>query len=79
LGTARDGGAEGQDGEEREDELNERDAALDQFAYLAAMTPEEIEFEEFLAQVSFKRTTDIEGYSEAKIQLVFVPYKLTKV
>lgn len=43
------------------------------------LTPEEIEFEEFLAQVSFKRTTEIEGYSEAKIQLVFVPYKLTTV
>jgi hypothetical protein len=40
---------------------------------------EEIQFEEFLAQVSFKRTTNIEGYSEIKIQLVFVPYKLTTI
>ena len=43
------------------------------------MTSDEIEFEEFLAQVSFKRTTDINGYSECKIQLVFIPYKLTKI
>ena len=43
------------------------------------LTEEEKEFEEFLAQVSFKRTTDINGYSEEKIQFVFVPYKLTSV
>ena len=43
------------------------------------MTPEEIAFEEFLAQVSFKRTAFIEGYSELKIQLTFVPYKLTEI
>ena len=32
-----------------------------------------------MAQVSFKRTTEINGYSEEKIQFVFVPYKLTKI
>ena len=43
------------------------------------LSPEELVFEEFLAQVSFKRMTEIDGYSEAKIQLTFVPYKLTSV
>ena len=43
------------------------------------MTPEEISFEEFLAQVSFKRTAFIEGYSELKLQITFIPYKLTAV
>ena len=62
-----------------EDDVNERDPNLEQFAKLASLTSEEIEFEEFLAQVSFKRTTDIDGYSEIKIQLVFIPYKLTKI
>ena len=36
-------------------------------AKVVPLTPEEQEFEEFLAQVSFKRTTEIDGYSEAKI------------
>lgn len=35
--------------------------------------------EEFLAQVQFKRSTEIEGYSSTKIQFTFVPYKLTSV
>lgn len=35
--------------------------------------------EEFLAQVNFKRTTEIDGYSEAKIDLTFTPYKQTDV
>jgi len=75
-----DGGDKaGQEGEQAEDELNERDPNLEQFAKLASLTPEEIEFEEFLAQVSFKRTTEINGYSEIKIQLAFIPYKLTKI
>lgn len=39
------------------------------------MTPEEEVLEEFLAQVNFKRTTEIEGYSETKIDLTFTPYK----
>ena len=43
------------------------------------MTPEEVFFEEFLAQVSFKRQANIEGYSELKIQMSFVPYKLTEI
>jgi len=75
-GTAAEQTAEG---DAAVDELNERDPNLEQFAKLASLTQEEIEFEEFLAQVSFKRTTDIDGYSETKIQLVFVPYKLTKI
>jgi len=33
-------------------------------------------FEEFLAQVQFKRTNDIDGYSTTKISFTFVPYKL---
>ena len=36
-------------------------------------------FEEFLAQVSFKRTTEINGYSSTKIQFTFIPMKLTEV
>jgi hypothetical protein len=48
-------------------------------AKVIPLTKEEQEFEEFLAQVSFKRTTEIDGYSEAKIQLTFIPYKLTSV
>ena len=79
IGSAPGLAAEGQDGEQDGDELNERDPALEQFAKLASLTTEEVEFEEFLAQVSFKRTTDINGYSEIKIQLVFIPYKLTKI
>lgn len=43
------------------------------------MTPDEIAFEEFLAQVNFKRANDIEGYSEMKIQFTFIPYKLTEI
>ena len=35
--------------------------------------------DEFLATVSFKRTTDIEGYSSTKIQFTFIPIKLTTV
>ena len=36
-------------------------------------------FDEFLAQVSFKRTTEIDGYSSTKIQFTFIPMKLTDV
>ena len=36
-------------------------------------------FDEFLAQVSFKRTTEIDGYSSTKIQFTFIPMKLTEV
>jgi hypothetical protein len=36
-------------------------------------------FEEFLAQVSFKRTTEIDGYSSTKIQFTFIPMKLTQI
>jgi hypothetical protein len=46
---------------------------------VAAMSPDEITFEEFLAQVQFKRTTEIEGYSELKIPFTFIPYKLTEI
>lgn len=36
-------------------------------------------FDEFLAQVSFKRTTEIDGYSSTKIQFTFIPMKLVDV
>lgn len=49
----------------------------DHYAKIAALTDAEIEYEEFLAQVQFKRSAEIEAYSETKIQLTFVPYKLT--
>ena len=38
-----------------------------------------IEFDEFLAQVSFKRTTEIKGYSSTRIQFTFEPFKLTEI
>jgi len=42
--------------------------------------PAEIEIiEEFLAQVQFRRTAEIEGYSSTKISFTFVPYKLNKI
>jgi hypothetical protein len=41
--------------------------------------PELIMFDEFLAQVSFKRTTEIGGYSSTRIQFTFIPYKLTNI
>jgi hypothetical protein len=44
--------------------------------------PEDIvgdSFKEFLAQVQFKRSSDIEGYSFVKIPLTFVPFKLGPV
>lgn len=36
-------------------------------------------FNEFLATVSFKRTSEIDGYSNMKIQFTFVPVKLTEI
>lgn len=39
----------------------------------------EVCFNEFVATVSFKRTTEIEGYSNTKIQFTFVPTKLTEI
>ena len=36
-------------------------------------------FEEFVATVSFKRTTEIEGYSNTKIQFTFMPLKLGEI
>lgn len=39
----------------------------------------EIVFNEFVATVSFKRMTEIEGYSNTKIQFTFVPTKLTQI
>jgi hypothetical protein len=35
-----------------------------------------LEFDTFLATVSFKRTTEIEGYAPARIQFTFIPIKL---
>ena len=40
---------------------------------------EQLIFEEFLATVSFKRSSDINGYSSTKIQFSFVPIKLAKI
>ena len=40
---------------------------------------ETIVFNEFLATVSFKRTSEIEGYSNMKIQFTFLPIKLTEI
>jgi hypothetical protein len=40
---------------------------------------EEVVFEEFVATVSFKRTTEIDGYSNTKIQFTFVPLKLGSI
>ena len=57
----------------------EREELEAQFSKLATLSPEEVAFEEFLAQVSLQRTAFIEGYSELKIQLTFVPYKLTDI
>lgn len=42
-------------------------------------TKQSIELDEFLAQVQFKRTSQIEGYSETKIAFTYVPYKLSSV
>lgn len=40
---------------------------------------QEVIFNEFIATVSFKRVTEIEGYSNTKIQFTFVPTKLTEI
>ena len=53
--------------EGEEDALKEESEMRPPTAKVIPLTPEEQEFEEFLAQVSFKRTTEIDGYSEAKI------------
>jgi len=34
------------------------------------------EFDEFITQVSFKRTTEIDGYKSVLINFTFEPYKL---
>lgn len=47
--------------------------------YGRAVVTEQDITEEFLAQVSFKRTAEIEGYSSTKIQFTFVPYKMNTV
>lgn len=52
---------------EGEASLKEESVARPPTAKVTPLTAEEQEFEEFLAQVSFKRTTEIDGYSEAKI------------
>jgi hypothetical protein len=36
-------------------------------------------FEEFLAQVSFKRTNEIGPYSQTRIDFTFVPFKLGNI
>jgi len=40
---------------------------------------ETIIFNEFLATVSFKRTSEIDGYSNMKIQFTFMPIKLADI
>lgn len=52
---------------EEEAKRKEREELEAQFSKLASLTPEEVAFEEFLAQVTFKKTALIEGYSELKI------------
>lgn len=64
---------------EEEEEPEIVDPSLKKYEYISQLTPEEIEFEEFLAQVSFKKATEIEGYSEIKIEMRFIPYKLTNI
>lgn len=46
---------------------------------VSKISEQEISFEEFLAQVQFKRTVEIDGYSELKFSFTFVPYKLTSI
>ena len=43
--------------EEEEEQPPERDPIISQLESIGLLTEEEIEFEEFLAQVQFKRTT----------------------
>lgn len=61
--------------EEEKKPLTKEEELQARFGNLNEMTDEEMRFEEFLAQVNFKRSTDIEGYSETKIELTFTPYK----
>lgn len=63
--------------QENKEPIVEKDQLEENYAKIASLTPQEVEFEEFLAQVQFKRTAEIEAYSETKIQLTFIPYKLT--
>lgn len=65
------------DQESKQDKMDDDFEA--QFGNLAQLSPEEEVLEEFLAQVNFKRTTEIDGYSETKIDLTFTPYKQTEV
>jgi hypothetical protein len=39
----------------------------------------QLEFDTFLATVSFKRTTEIDGYNPSRIQFTFIPIKLGSV
>lgn len=38
-----------------------------------------VAFDEFISQCSFKRTTEIKGYSSTRIQFTFEPFKLTEI
>jgi len=62
------------EGAEEERHRLEKEASRKQ---IAAFTADP--FEEFLAQVQFKRTNEIEGYASTKISFTFVPYKLGPV
>ena len=65
--------------QEEEKKLSLEEELEQRFGNLNEMTDTEIRFEEFLAQVNFKRSVEIEGYSETKIDLTFVPYKQTSI
>jgi hypothetical protein len=70
---------EGQEQPPQNEEDPEAENESDGFSDVAKMESSEIEMEEFLAQVQFKRTHSIEGYGNLTIEFTFVPYKLTEV
>jgi len=60
------------------DEITEVGDLLEEEEGEQVLTEAEI-FDEFIAQVSFKRTTQIEGYSQTRIQFTYIPYKLSDI
>lgn len=60
---------------EQDDQEINLDNSFEDVDALAA----QVEFDEFIAQVSFKRTTEIDGYSSTRIQFTFEPFKLTTI
>ena len=51
----------------QDDAAPEKDPMEDHYSKISKYTPEEVDYEEFLAQVQFKRTAEIDAYSETKI------------